>query len=54
MYAQRQGGEVNPVSEMPLRVEIALASYVTYIGKTFWPVNLICFYPMPREVNGRA
>ena len=51
MYAQQKGGEVNPVGEMPLRIENALSACVTYLGKTFWPVNLIPFYPMPYEVN---
>ena len=47
MYAQQQGGEANPPGLMPLRVGNALMAYVAYIGKMFWPVNLIPFYPTP-------
>lgn len=49
MYAQRQGGEANPPGLMPLRVGNALMAYVAYIGKMFWPVNLIPFYPHPYQ-----
>ncbi len=45
------GGEVNPVGEMPLRIENALVSYLAYISKTLWPVDLLPFYPMPLQVN---
>ena len=30
------------------RVINALISYVSYLGKTFWPVNLVVFYPYDR------
>jgi hypothetical protein len=31
----------------PLRVGNALVSYVSYLGKTVWPVSLSFFYPFP-------
>ncbi|HVS39546.1 MAG TPA: tetratricopeptide repeat protein [Gemmataceae bacterium] len=53
MYAQQQGGEANPLSEMPGRIENALISYVSYIGKTIWPAGLVCYYPFPKEIRGQ-
>jgi tetratricopeptide (TPR) repeat protein len=57
--AQRQGGAVASLSEMPMwvRLENASVSYARYIGKTLWPVHLAVFYPIqPRrpgwEVGG--
>ena len=35
---------------LELRVENALVSYVSYIGKTFWPLRLAVFYPYPRDI----
>jgi tetratricopeptide (TPR) repeat protein len=35
---------------MKLRIENALVSYVSYIGKMIWPQNLTFFYPFPSEV----
>jgi tetratricopeptide (TPR) repeat protein len=35
---------------MLLRIENALVSYVSYIGKMIWPQNLAFFYPYPSEV----
>ena len=51
IYAQQKGGESNPLSEMKVRIGNALISYVTYIGKTVWPVGLVLYYPFPREVR---
>jgi hypothetical protein len=39
-----QSAAVFPVAG---RVENALVSYVRYLGKTFWPVDLAVFYPYP-------
>ena len=47
LLAQRQGGEANPVGELPLRLENAAVSYVAYLGKTLWPDGLVPFYPFP-------
>ncbi len=32
-----------------LRLENAAVSYCTYLGQTFWPVNLAAFYPDPTQ-----
>jgi len=47
MAAQRSGGAMAATSDAPLslRLENAILSYITYIGKTFWPVKLAVFYP---------
>jgi regulator of sirC expression with transglutaminase-like and TPR domain len=45
--AQNNVGAV-PSSELfplSLRIANALISYVTYLGKIFWPINLAVFYP---------
>jgi tetratricopeptide (TPR) repeat protein len=34
----------NPFSD---RIMNAIVSYVTYLGKTFWPIDLAVFYPYP-------
>jgi tetratricopeptide (TPR) repeat protein len=45
-----QAGAVRRIEEWMLteRFENALISYVRYLGKTFWPVDLAVFYPHPR------
>ncbi len=47
--AQRSGGAMIDITRLPLyaRVINALASYMAYIGKMFWPSNLAMFYPYP-------
>jgi len=37
---------------LKLRVENALVSYVIYIFKMIWPVNLAVFYPFPKMIAG--
>jgi hypothetical protein len=51
MLAQRSGGSVAEMSYLPLslRLENAAVSYVAYIGKMLWPVNLSIFYPHPEH-----
>jgi tetratricopeptide (TPR) repeat protein len=46
--AQRSGGSVMQLSLLPLsaRIENAVISYVTYIGKILWPAKLATFYPL--------
>ena len=46
--AQRSGGSVMRLSLLPIstRVENAIISYVTYIGKIAWPAKLAAFYPL--------
>jgi Flp pilus assembly protein TadD len=49
--AQQKGGSVAGLQAMPfdLRVSNAIISYVTYIGRMFWPLQLAIFYPHARE-----
>ncbi len=49
VVGQRAAGAVVAVSDLPLhmRVENALTSYVSYIGKLVWPGSLAIFYPHP-------
>lgn len=46
--AQNSGGSVMGLSLLPLstRIENAITSYVTYIGKLLWPVRLSTYYPL--------
>jgi len=46
MAAQLSGGAVED-KPLSLRLGNAIASYVAYIGKTFWPAKLSVFYPYP-------
>ncbi|MFZ0479345.1 MAG: tetratricopeptide repeat protein [Terriglobales bacterium] len=52
MAAQQAGGAVQSLSVFGplLRVETAAVSYVTYLGKAFWPANLVVLYPHPSEL----
>ena len=49
VIAQQQSGAVRDIAKFPfdIRVINALVSYVQYIAKMFWPVNLSIFYPHP-------
>jgi len=49
IWAQRMGGAVSTLEQLPLglRLENAAVSYVRYLGKMAWPVDLAVFYPMP-------
>ena len=51
--AQRTVGAVPEFDLLPLsaRVGNALVSYLTYIGKMFWPVHLAAFYPFPKSLS---
>jgi protein O-mannosyl-transferase len=51
VVAQRSGGAVVGVSELPLSLRLgnATLSYVFYIGKTLWPAKLAMFYPHPQN-----
>jgi tetratricopeptide (TPR) repeat protein len=46
---QSGANAVAPVDMLPIqaRMENAVASYLKYLGKTFWPANLSIFYPHP-------
>jgi len=47
LYAERSGSSLGSLGAYPLsiRVSNALASYLSYLENTFWPVNLAFFYP---------
>jgi tetratricopeptide (TPR) repeat protein len=49
LYAQQQGASVVSMERIPLlmRVTNAIMSYVLYIGKAVWPLDLAVFYPYP-------
>jgi tetratricopeptide (TPR) repeat protein len=49
MLAQRDA--LSTVEKVPLswRISNALVSYISYIGKMFWPSNLGLFYPFPQN-----
>jgi tetratricopeptide (TPR) repeat protein len=44
---QRKGGAVSTSLSVEARIANALVSYIRYIGKTFWPVDLSILYPHP-------
>jgi Tfp pilus assembly protein PilF len=52
MKAQRAGGTVKALSlySLPLRIESSLIAYVRYLGKLFWPTNLVALYPHPTRL----
>jgi protein O-mannosyl-transferase len=52
MKAQRAGGAVQTLAQYSplLRIETALIAYVRYLGKLFWPVNLVALYPHPTSL----
>jgi len=43
--AQRRGGSVQAMLPMGARIENAVVSYLRYLGKMIWPVDLAVFYP---------
>ena len=49
---QQHGGAVSTPEVFPvgLRIANALVSYVSYIGKMFWPSHLAVFYPYPQTL----
>ncbi|MEW6599881.1 MAG: tetratricopeptide repeat protein [Nitrospirota bacterium] len=50
VIAQKGGGAVADLSlGMGARIANALAGYVQYLWKTFWPVSLSVFYPHPGD-----
>jgi tetratricopeptide (TPR) repeat protein len=46
---QQKGGAVKSIEAISpgVRIANAFVSYIIYIGKTIWPVNLAVFYPHP-------
>ncbi|MBF0464174.1 MAG: tetratricopeptide repeat protein [Nitrospirae bacterium] len=51
-FAQKEVGAVASLENLPvsLRLENALVSYVKYVYKLFYPVELACLYPLPRTI----
>jgi len=49
--AQREAGAMSTIDTIPvsLRIGNAVYSYVVYLAKAFWPVNMGVFYPHPME-----
>jgi tetratricopeptide (TPR) repeat protein len=49
MKAQKLAGAVQTLSQvsLSLRLETVAISYVRYLGKAFWPSNLVALYPRP-------
>jgi len=50
---QRSGGAVQSLQGLTFATRVANAAeaYVWYLGKTFWPTGLACFYPHPGHVR---
>jgi tetratricopeptide (TPR) repeat protein len=47
IWAQSKSGAIASLEKLPLlkRLSNAILSYVSYLGKTFWPSDLAVFYP---------
>jgi tetratricopeptide (TPR) repeat protein len=47
LWAQNKGGAIASLQKIPVaeRLSNVIVSYVSYLGKTFWPVDLAVFYP---------
>ena len=47
---QRNAGAMTSIETLPpsFRISNALVAYFRYLEKTFWPVNLSVFYPLPK------
>ena len=47
VWQTKEEGLLTPLQHLPLlkRLMNAIISYVSYLGKTFWPVDLAVFYP---------
>jgi len=56
VIAQQRGGAVSTLEQVPFadRIGNAIVSYVAYIGKLVWPVNLTMFYPRPATMTVAA
>jgi len=47
VWTQQEVGAIQPLSNspLPLRLENSLVAYVRYLGKLFWPADLVLPYP---------
>jgi tetratricopeptide (TPR) repeat protein len=50
VWAQRKGGSLSAVGNLPLDYRIANATlaFVQYLRMVFWPRGLACYYPYPK------
>jgi tetratricopeptide (TPR) repeat protein len=53
LVVQREGGAIASLGRLPVDVRLsnALMSYLTYLRKTIWPVDLAAFYPYDRSLT---
>jgi tetratricopeptide (TPR) repeat protein len=53
IYAQKAGAAMHLMGAVPLqaRLLVAAKSLIAYLGKLFFPFNLIPFYPYPRDAS---
>jgi protein O-mannosyl-transferase len=53
---QQKSGALIPLDNLPFgaRLENAFVSYARYLGKLFWPVDLVVLYPHPGHWPGPA
>jgi Tfp pilus assembly protein PilF len=54
VLGQVRSGSTSYLADVPIgpRLACAAVSYVRYLGKIVWPVNLACFYPYQRNWPG--
>jgi hypothetical protein len=54
IWAQNKGGAVVSLERLSFweRITNAFVSYVAYLGKIFWPVDLAVFYPYQHSLPG--
>jgi tetratricopeptide (TPR) repeat protein len=52
VWAQNKGGSVASLERLQFleRLSNAIFSYIVYLGKIFWPVNLAVFYPFEHSL----
>jgi tetratricopeptide (TPR) repeat protein len=52
-YAQSVGGTVNSLERVSFasRIQNVIISYVAYLWKMVWPLNLAVFYPYPKQFS---
>jgi tetratricopeptide (TPR) repeat protein len=53
ILAQKTGGAIRTLPEIPVvtRLMVAAKSLIAYLGKILLPVNLVPFYPYPKNVS---
>ncbi len=53
IMAQKAGGALSSIDRVPLsvRIPVAAKALMAYLGKILLPVNLLPFYPYPRNVS---